>query len=251
MVGKRGNQVEVVTSDGLAFEVWRLPDGRQVWSSASVVAKDFTIVSYVLATRHESGFRFRSFSSHHRDPTPNLPAVRQAPNSKPQTNFTNIALWLRAYYCCFFHRSFFSCFFFYPSTGIGCKTGYLTIGLPFKHKKNNLDIEHRKKLRFGNDYVFTKNIAGFFQKKGIADSVLVFIAPTSYFLANGMDYHVPEPTVFYLHTGLKTIWVQSKDAIKSNWYVYVKDKRIQIDTVPPKPEFIQIIKRFEKYPFVL
>jgi hypothetical protein len=121
----------------------------------------------------------------------------------------------------------------------------------FQTQKNNLDLEHRKKLRFGNDYVFTKKIAAFFQKKGIADSVLVFIAPTSYFLGNGVEYHVPEPAVFYLHTGLKTIWIQSKDAIKANWYVYVNDKRIRIDTVPPKQKFMEMLKEFEKYPFVL
>ncbi|MGZ8538841.1 MAG: hypothetical protein ACXWV9_11290 [Flavisolibacter sp.] len=121
----------------------------------------------------------------------------------------------------------------------------------FQTQKNNLDIEHRKKLRFGNNYIFTKNIAEYFQKKGIADSVMVFLPPTSYFLNNGVEYHVPEPTVFYLHTGLKTIWVQSKDAIKANWYVHVKDKKIEIDTVPPKEQFREMIKEFEKYPFVL
>ena len=121
----------------------------------------------------------------------------------------------------------------------------------FQTQKNNLDIEHRKKLRVGNDYIFTKNIADFFEKKGIADSVLVFIPPTSYFLTNGVEYHVPEPAVFYLHTGLKTIWVQSKDAMTANWYVHLKNKNILIDTVPPKKEFEEMIKEFEKYPFVL
>lgn len=121
----------------------------------------------------------------------------------------------------------------------------------FQLQKKSLDIEHRKKLRFGNDYIFTKNIADFFQKKGIADSVLIFMPPTSYFLTNGVEYHVPEPAVFYLHTGVKTIWVQSKDAIKANWYVYLQDKKIQIDTVPPKEDFKKMIKEFEKYPFVL
>ena len=121
----------------------------------------------------------------------------------------------------------------------------------FQTQKNNIDIEHRKKLRFGNDYIFTKNIADFFEKKGIEDSVLVFMPPTSYFLTNGVEYHVPEPAVFYLHTGLKTIWVQSKDAIRANWYVHLKNKNIQIDTVPPEKEFREMIKEFEKYPFVL
>jgi hypothetical protein len=121
----------------------------------------------------------------------------------------------------------------------------------FQRQKNNLDIEHRKKIRFGNDYIFTKNIADFFKKKGISDSVLVFMPPTSYFLNNGVEYHVPEPAVFYLHTGLKTIWVQSKEAIRANWYVYLTDKKIQIDTVPPKEIFVDMIKEFEKYPFVL
>src|SRR5215213_188004 len=89
----------------------------------------------------------------------------------------------------------------------------------FQKQKTKLDIEQRKAGRYGTYYIYSRHIADFLEKRGGAEKVLVLIPPTAYFKANGVDYRVPEPAVFYYFTGIKTIWADSRDAIKANWYV--------------------------------
>jgi len=37
----------------------------------------------------------------------------------------------------------------------------------YKEQKLNLDVEERKMARYQTDYIFAKNVTGFFQKKGL------------------------------------------------------------------------------------
>src|SRR5690349_18863697 len=90
----------------------------------------------------------------------------------------------------------------------------------FQSQSSNLDIEARKEMRYRNDYRYSKKIADFFDTKGMKKEVLVLIPPTEYFKSKGIQFHVPEPAVVYYYTGLKTVWVNSKEAVNANWFVH-------------------------------
>jgi hypothetical protein len=117
----------------------------------------------------------------------------------------------------------------------------------FKEQKLNLDIEERKMARYQSDYLFAKDITGFFEKRGIANKVLVLVPPSDFFAANGINVHVPEPAVFYYYTGLKTIWPNSPEAAQANWYVTTSEGRLIFDSVTDKKAFQETIAAFNKY----
>ena len=121
----------------------------------------------------------------------------------------------------------------------------------FQNQKNNLDIEHRKIKRYGSAYTYSKFIADFFDKKGIKKNVLVLIPPTAYFKKNGIDYDVPEPSVFYYYTGLKTVWINSKEAINADWFVSADSGQIIIDSSYDRNSLLDTIKAFKKFPVSL
>jgi hypothetical protein len=115
----------------------------------------------------------------------------------------------------------------------------------FQEQKAELDIEARKTERLGNSYAVSKQIADFIKSKRSSDVVLM--PSTAYFNANGIDYHVPEPAVFYYYTSVKTIWQNCKAECNANWFVHVENGRLFIDTIQNKAMQDSILKIFNKY----
>ena len=115
----------------------------------------------------------------------------------------------------------------------------------FQEQKSELDLEARKTERFGNSYVISKQIADFIKTKH--DSNVVLIPSTAYFTANGIDYHVPEPAVFYYYTSVKTIWPNCKIGCNANWFVHANSGKLFIDTIQNKNVLDSVLKVFNKY----
>lgn len=118
----------------------------------------------------------------------------------------------------------------------------------FKIEKENTDLEIRKINRYGNAYVISKTITSFFEQNKIKDP-LVLLPPTSYFASFGIDYHVPEPAVFYYYTGLKTIWPNANhnDLLKAKWFVRVDSTQLYIDMIPNQIKLDSILLTLKKY----
>ena len=121
----------------------------------------------------------------------------------------------------------------------------------FKEQKLNLDLEERKLARYQTDYLFAKNVTGFFEKRGNANKVLLLLPPSDYFVANGLQIHVPEPAVFYYMTGLKTIWANSPEAAKANWVLTAKNGGLGFDSVINKQVLQDTIAAFKKFKITL
>lgn len=121
----------------------------------------------------------------------------------------------------------------------------------YKEQKLNLDLEERKLARYQTDYLFAKNVTGFFEKRGNANKVLLLLPPTDYFAANGLQIHVPEPAVFYYMTGLKTIWANSPEANKANWVLTAKNGGLGFDSVINKQVLQDTIAAFKKFKITL
>lgn len=117
----------------------------------------------------------------------------------------------------------------------------------YKEQKLNLDLEERKLARYQTDYIFAKNVTGFFEKRGSADKTLVLVPSSDYFNAHGLQIHVPEPAVFYYFTGLKTIWANSPEANKANWYITARNGGLVFDSVTNQQALRDTIASFNKY----
>lgn len=121
----------------------------------------------------------------------------------------------------------------------------------YKEQKLNLDLEERKLARYQTDYLFAKNVTGFFEKRGNANKVLLLVPPSDYFVANGLQIHVPEPAVFYYMTGLKTIWANSPEANKATWFLTAKGGGLGFDSVINKQVLQDTIAAFKKFKITL
>ena len=117
----------------------------------------------------------------------------------------------------------------------------------FQMQKKRTDRESRMSLRFGNTYTLSKDIAAVLIKKTSNHNALVLVPPPAYFTNKGIDYPVPEPSVFYYYTGIKTTRCQYKDAITANWYARIDHGKIVVDSVIDKKSLQDTIAAFLKW----
>ena len=79
----------------------------------------------------------------------------------------------------------------------------------------------------------------------------MLLPPTSYFKAKGLDYHVPEPAVFYYYTSLKTVRPDTRDTAGINYVVSVENKDIAIRKIRDKQQLSNILAEYRKYTITL
>lgn len=141
-------------------------------------------------------------------------------------------------------------FFFLPQNRKWVQKTVLSYGSDFIRQKDKPGIEERRRERYGQAYIQSVNIAGFF--RGSRDTaLLVLIPPETYFSKHNIIYPVPEPAVFYYYTGLKTTWAKSPAARRANWYACVRDGKIVVDSVHSQQELLDSIASFNKFPYPL
>jgi hypothetical protein len=116
----------------------------------------------------------------------------------------------------------------------------------FMIQKDHPELSYRLSKRWENPFRYSKMIAQKFEGRK-KDSVLILMPPTNYFNHYGIKYHVPEPAVFYYYTGLKTIWANSKQASKANWYVRVQNGKLVVDSAVNLQSLKDTIAAFNKF----
>lgn len=113
------------------------------------------------------------------------------------------------------------------------------------------DPELRKASRYGNAYILSRSIALTLEKAGKKETAIVLLPPTSYFKAKGLDYHVPEPAIFYYYTALRTVRPDTRDTAKINYVVSIENKDIAIRKVRDRKQLSSILAEYKKYTITL
>ena len=121
----------------------------------------------------------------------------------------------------------------------------ITYWKEFGKQRKATDEETRMIKRFGNEYTFSVLIADKMKKSGRRQTLLL-MPPTSYFMKAGVNYHVPEPAVFYYFTGIKTVWANSPEALGAEWYVRVDQGKIVLSSASNKMIIQDTIAAFRK-----
>jgi hypothetical protein len=116
----------------------------------------------------------------------------------------------------------------------------------FSYESRHPDKHERLEYRFGNNYLFSTQVAEQLRRSGSYDTALLLLPPTNYFRARGIAYHVPEPAVFYYYTGLKTVWANSDEAIKANWYLRARGNEFIVEQVTDRKQLQDTINMFKK-----
>jgi hypothetical protein len=138
-------------------------------------------------------------------------------------------------------------FFLLPPNRVWLKDRIFAYYRDFGWQKNKMGIEQRMADRFLGSYTYSKQISNFFEQKKIKPIATVLIPPTDYFTLHGIDYHVPEPLVFYYYTGLHTVWPNSPYAQNAHWYVHVTNKKIIIDSITNRAAYSDTLKALNKF----
>jgi hypothetical protein len=138
-------------------------------------------------------------------------------------------------------------FFILPANKIWFKDKLVGYWNDFLIQRKQLSLEKRKSQRFGTEYTYSKEISHFFDKRADKHTALVLVPSQAYFKKYGISYEVPEPVTFYYFTSLKTISPKNKNAGTANWYVTVRDKKIQVDSVTTGKALEDSIAAFKKF----
>lgn len=121
----------------------------------------------------------------------------------------------------------------------------------FNRQRDHPDLEYRKAELLGNRYTVSKAITTALRDERKKGKVMVLLPPVRYFQQKGLYYHVPEPTVFYYYTGLKTVWHDTKDTASITHAVEMKDGEIIIHRINSREQLSAILAEFRKYQITL
>jgi hypothetical protein len=119
----------------------------------------------------------------------------------------------------------------------------------FTIQRRHLDLEYRKAKRFGSSYILSRQIADCLPKNENPKNAVVLVPPSTYFKDRNVDYHVPEPAVFYYYTGLKTPWIYSNTVVKANWIVGAENGKLKITEVKDEKMLKDSLAVYKRYPW--
>ncbi len=116
-----------------------------------------------------------------------------------------------------------------------------------EQKSAGLTQEEIKRERLGGPYVISKMIQEYFEKNKIKNPV-VLTEPNDYLLENKiLSFKMPEPIIFYNYTGLKLVWMNSRNVKDATYFVRLRPEGLQIEPIKSPEELQTIISQYKKY----
>ncbi len=123
----------------------------------------------------------------------------------------------------------------------------------YKEQKDELEIDERKKMRWGWPYYIADQLTQQLKKAGGEKDVLLI--PPGIMFFNGDEAKkaqyggvVPEPSVFYYYTGTKVVQKNCKNNCSAKWYVNVTPQGFSIEKINNQQQQDSVIKSWEKFP---
>lgn len=118
----------------------------------------------------------------------------------------------------------------------------------YKEQRTELDPETRLQMRHGGYYAYTKHVAELAKRANIGSEDLILMPTTAYLAASGIDYRVPEPSVIYYFTGLKTLANYNSMAVMPKWYCRYANRAFYLDRIESKQQLDSILAILKPYP---
>jgi len=139
-------------------------------------------------------------------------------------------------------------YFSLPANKVWLSTRIFVFINDFTGQIKNMDIEHRKELRFGAHYVNAKIIEKLITDKNIKNTEAFYLlAPsTSYFNNKGIKFDMPDPVSFYYFSGIKVVYAQNPDASKANYFIHIAQKTLTIESFRSNNQKLDSINAFKK-----
>ncbi len=100
--------------------------------------------------------------------------------------------------------------------------------------------------RLQNSYFISYNVAEHIRSLKKDSNALILLPPRDYTAEQGVDYSVPEPAIFYLYTGMKSVAAINKGAENTNFAIVCNQKNVQVIELNDQNR-PQILALFRKY----
>ncbi len=115
-----------------------------------------------------------------------------------------------------------------------------------KIQGKNLDIEFRKRARYGKDYMIGQNIKAYFTQKNIEKPVLL-LPPKKYLEKHKNEYDWGESLAFFYFTGIKPVHLKAEDINEATHVLIVHQNKLKIISVSDEAFLMNVIGEFKKY----
>jgi hypothetical protein len=116
----------------------------------------------------------------------------------------------------------------------------------YKEQKEELDIEERRKSRYGWPFYIADQLTQELKKKGTQKEVLLVPPGRLFFGGDSVKQAqyggiVPEPAVFYYYTETKIVQKDCKNNCAAQWYVNVTPQGFTIEKINNKEQQDSVI----------
>lgn len=111
-----------------------------------------------------------------------------------------------------------------------------------------MDPDSRKLYRYGNTYYISTLMARLLKEQHAGPDDVLLLPSTDYFRSVGLDFHVPEPPVFYYLVGVKSNWQSYKLEPMPKWFIDYRNKSFVIHKIQDKAQLDSILKILKPYP---
>ncbi len=123
-------------------------------------------------------------------------------------------------------------------------------GNSFVVQWDKTSIIEREKYRYGNLYILDNLIINSLQSSKVdPETVVILFPPYKYLRDRGVTvFSIPDPSVFYCLTRIKSVWTTSPDVKHANWVVLpVGNNTINFTPITSDINRNQLLDSFSKY----
>lgn len=108
------------------------------------------------------------------------------------------------------------------------------------------DIDELKSHYWGKPYAMSMIVKKNFDTSDI-DSPVILFEPNDFYKSNKINFSVPEPITFYYFTGLRSVWVNSKNVYDATHFVTVNKEQMLMQAAPDSIAIKNFLNYYKDY----
>lgn len=137
--------------------------------------------------------------------------------------------------------------FTFPFYNSWFRTKIIASGINFPSTGLTMDIEARKEFKYGEPYLFYRNVARALQAR--KDNTVVLLPPDAYLTAQHCQIlkNMAEPAVFYYFTGLRSVTINSPEVNAANKALIMARQKLFIANIKTSTYRDSLIRLFRNY----
>ncbi len=115
------------------------------------------------------------------------------------------------------------------------------------YQVQHLDKEERREFRFGDSYIFYRDLLNQFKEHNV-QNITLLLPPNEYVHKMNFDaLIIPEPAVFYYFTGVNAVTKSSPDVRSANWALVAANGKVWMNRLRTRPQLDSLLALYKPY----